>query len=95
MTSRRRLSGRARLRLPGLILVALALFGQLGTGALAFGMPGPDVGSAGPAVAFLGVLCHSGGDSSDPAPHRGGDCALCPLCLSLAAAYPRGPPVLT
>jgi hypothetical protein len=69
------------------LLFALALFGQLGAGALAADMPDP----AARALPFadLTVICHSGHSATDEAPaHRHcPDCALCPFCLSLTAPF--------
>ena len=45
--------------------------------------------AAAPALDPFGApICHAGGSAPDggPAPHRQHDCAICPLCLSLAQA---------
>lgn len=46
--------------------------------------------SAVPAAApDVGAICHAGThDSRDPAPVHAPDCALCPLCVALAAPAP-------
>ncbi len=82
------------LRAPGLVLAALALLCQL-----AFGAVLPHAASAQTAsgVEAIGTLCIAGAPAHAPGHHQHrGDCALCPLCLSMAAqaAIPAAAPPL-
>jgi Protein of unknown function (DUF2946) len=65
----------------GVLLVLLALFGQL---LATIRVPGPDE-----LLLADGAICHSDPGIADSVPshssNHGVDCALCPFCVSLAA----------
>jgi hypothetical protein len=83
----------------GIVLAFLALAGQISSGALA-----TRGALRTPAWSLLGngdAICHSEpgdppGRPAKPAERHGSDCALCPVCLSLALPSPvlASPPFL-
>jgi hypothetical protein len=74
-------------RIPGLLLASIALAGQLALGAIV-PTDGPMQGTLS-GLESLGVICHSPGPGDPDQPstpdHRTPDCAICPLCVALAA----------
>lgn len=71
------------LRAPGLVLAALALLCQLALGAV---LPHAASAQAASGIETIGTLCIADAPAHTPGHHQHrGDCALCPLCLSMAA----------
>ena len=73
-------------RLLGLLAVLVSLVGQLSLGQIVLRDERPNAALA--ALEAATSFCHTGGNTGGrdrpPIPHRPADCALCPLCITLA-----------